>query len=83
MLWKNKYRVYWCDLCQCVSITCTACLHGSCMGGGCNKCGEDFTWFIKNGEAEFADKIEELKAETSKRRTNNKLLEQIFGEKYK
>ena len=80
MIWKNKYRVYWCDLCQCVAISCDACGIGSCTGGSCQKCHEDFTWFIKNGDTEFAAKIDELKAETAKRKTDNKLLEQIFGQ---
>ena len=40
-LWKGKYKIWFCTLCDCWSITCPDCDHGSCSGGGCDKCKED------------------------------------------
>lgn len=41
-LWKNKYKISWCDLCETYSISCLEenCHGSSCNGGGCEKCSE-------------------------------------------
>lgn len=41
-MWKNKYKISWCDLCNCVTIECPVCHHGSCSGGGCKDCMKDY-----------------------------------------
>lgn len=46
--YKQKYKLYWCDTCKCTSIVCPECNNGSCTGGGCNKCTDEFIDFCKN-----------------------------------
>ena len=47
-IWKDKYPVTWCGQCDCASISCPDCKNGSCSGGGCEKCKEDFEEFHKS-----------------------------------
>lgn len=42
---NDKYTIGWCDLCNTATITCPECKYGSCSGGGCEKCTEDFKNF--------------------------------------
>lgn len=46
-LWKDKYRVGWCDLCGTAYIACPEkdCQGTSCNSTGCTKCIEDFKEF--------------------------------------
>ncbi len=37
-LWKGKYKVDWCVLCECVIFICPDCENISCSGMGCAKC---------------------------------------------
>lgn len=46
-LYKNKYKLIWCDLCSVYSLICPDCDNSTCNGGGCEKCKDDFTYFIK------------------------------------
>ena len=48
-LWKGKYRVKWCSLCERATIGCLDknCHGSSCNGGGCPRCHDDFTDFNK------------------------------------
>jgi hypothetical protein len=47
MKFKNKYDIFWCDLCETAYIKCPACGNSSCNGGGCVKCDEVFSQFSK------------------------------------
>jgi hypothetical protein len=46
-VWKDKYRVIWCDHCNCYSIVCPepSCDGVSCNGSGCAMCNDDFKEF--------------------------------------
>ena len=48
-LWKEKYKISWCDLCQTFSASCPEkdCHGSSCNCGGCEKCIEDLKEFNK------------------------------------
>ena len=47
-MWKEKYWLSWCDLCNTASIKCPVCEFGSsCNGGSCKECHDDFTEFHK------------------------------------
>lgn len=41
-LWRDKYKLRWCDLCETVSALCPECKNGSCNGGGCESCMKDY-----------------------------------------
>jgi hypothetical protein len=41
------YKVQWCNLCETAIIHCDECGVGSCSGGGCPKCSDDFDEFHK------------------------------------
>ena len=41
------YTVTWCNLCDCAIIICPKCKNGSCNGGGCEFCTEDWPEFSK------------------------------------
>ena len=45
--WKNKYKVKWCDLCDCAILICPECKNSTCNGGGCKECHEEFSTFNK------------------------------------
>lgn len=45
--WKNKYKVTWCDLCNCAIIICPECKNSSCNCSSCDKCYDDFGEFYK------------------------------------
>ena len=79
MNWK-QYKVFWCGLCNCISIKCFDCGYSSCVGSSCSKCHEDFTWFIHNGDELFKDHKAALVEENRNNpRTEEKLLDKIFG----
>lgn len=46
-VWKGKYPVDWCDICDCVSISCPEenCHATSCNCGSCDKCSADIDEF--------------------------------------
>jgi len=44
-----KYETFYCGLCKCYAIKCEHCKNGSCSGGGCEKCHEDFEEFLQSG----------------------------------
>ena len=44
-LWKTKYEVSWCGLCDVASIACPVCKASSCNGTSCSHCHEDFNEF--------------------------------------
>lgn len=48
--YKQKYKLYWCDTCQCAAIRCNECGNTSCNGKGCDSCAvdADFIDFNKN-----------------------------------
>lgn len=46
--WKGKYILDWCYECDTARITCLECKNGSCSGGGCDKCINDFDEFHKS-----------------------------------
>ena len=48
-LWRGKYKIQWCDLCETYIIVCPECGHGSCSCGGCPECHSDVKewWGIK------------------------------------
>ena len=46
-LWKDKYKIYWCDMCNVWSISCSKCQGSSCNCGGCPECLEDLKEFVK------------------------------------
>ena len=41
-LWKGKYVVSWCHLCDTAMILCPECHNISCNGGGCPACLADY-----------------------------------------
>jgi hypothetical protein len=47
IIFKDKYKVKWCSLCNCYSINCLIdkCRGSSCNGGGCDQCSKDFDEF--------------------------------------
>jgi hypothetical protein len=47
--WKEKYKIFWCDLCRTYSIACPEenCVGASCNSGGCDKCKNDMADFDK------------------------------------
>lgn len=47
ILYKNKYLVKWCELCECFSFKCEKCGNVSCNGGACDDCLEDSKEFRK------------------------------------
>ena len=47
-LWKNRYRVTYCELCEGVEIICPDCGNISCNGGSCDKCHDDFVDYCQN-----------------------------------
>lgn len=50
-IWKDRYEIDWCDHCNTATINCPDCKNSSCNGGGCEKCHDDFNFFIKNVKA--------------------------------
>ncbi len=70
-LYKNKYKLIWCENCDCVAFICNACMNGSCNGGGCDECYNDSIEFhqskislrdyLPEDELWIYDKIESLK----------------------
>jgi tRNA U54 and U55 pseudouridine synthase Pus10 len=46
-LYKNKYKLIWCDLCSTVAISCPDCEGTSCNCMSCEKCFDDFTEFLE------------------------------------
>jgi hypothetical protein len=44
-MWKDKYELSWCDLCDVAVITCPECKNSSCNSGSCDKCKEDMKEF--------------------------------------
>ena len=46
-LWKGKYRVFWCDLCDSYNIGCLECDGTSCNSAGCVECIEIHNDFNK------------------------------------
>ena len=46
-MWKGKYKIHWCDLCQTYSAGCPDCSGSSCNCMGCEKCSEDTQEFSK------------------------------------
>ncbi len=44
-LWKNKYKISWCDSCATAIITCSICNNSSCNGSSCKECHEDSVEF--------------------------------------
>ena len=51
--WKSSlpnqtiYSLTWCHHCECAIIVCNECKNGSCNGGSCKECHEDFLEFRK------------------------------------
>ena len=41
-MWKGKYPLSYCELCETVCIKCPACNNVSCNGGGCDECMKDY-----------------------------------------
>lgn len=50
VLYKNKYKLIWCDTCDRAAIVCIECNNVSCNGSGCEVCisDSDFVDFNKN-----------------------------------
>lgn len=46
-LWKDKYKISWCDLCETAIISCPKCENCSCNCSSCEFCHEDFIEFMK------------------------------------
>jgi hypothetical protein len=44
-VWKEKYPIGWCHLCDVGIITCPNCKNSTCNGGGCELCRNDFKEF--------------------------------------
>ncbi len=47
-LWKEKYEVVWCGLCESAIICCPVCNATSCNGTSCSVCHDDFSEFHKS-----------------------------------
>ncbi len=45
LLWRGKYPVHWCDLCDTYSAGCPDCSGSSCNAMGCPKCCQDLIDF--------------------------------------
>lgn len=45
LVYKNEYKLSWCNLCDCASFKCPKCGNGSCSGGGCDYCHKDYEEF--------------------------------------
>ena len=70
------YKVQWCNLCETAIICCDECEVGSCSGGGCSKCSEDFNEFNK-----ISNLILKCDLPLEDRNTpEDQLLIEIFGE---
>lgn len=46
-LWKGRYGIGYCELCDTAYIACPDCNNTSCNGGGCDKCNAEFSEFVK------------------------------------
>lgn len=46
-LWKDKYKVSWCNHCETAVIICPECKNTTCNGGACNSCNLDFDEFVQ------------------------------------
>jgi hypothetical protein len=46
-LWKEKYKISWCDHCEVAVIVCPECANTTCNGGGCDACHDVFVEFNK------------------------------------
>lgn len=53
-LWKEKYKISWCHLCDAAILTCPACENTTCNAGGCDACHETFIEFNKGKVTVFA-----------------------------
>jgi hypothetical protein len=70
-IWKDKYPISWCHLCDVAIATCPECYNSSCKGSGCEECEEPFSEFLKckidpeqylsSAERETYRKISELR----------------------
>lgn len=60
--WKGKYKVEWCDLCDCATIICPACGLNDCSCGGCKECGKDHKEWrkVKNTVHHYLNENEKL-----------------------
>ena len=47
-MWKSKYKVKWCELCETAIVVCPTCGNTSCNSGGCDSCNDDFDEFNKS-----------------------------------
>lgn len=43
----KTYEINFCGLCEIPIITCPHCKYGSCTGGGCEKCDQDYKEFFE------------------------------------
>lgn len=70
-LWKNKYPLKWCELCEVIMAVCPKCKNTTCNGGGCSECMKDYPdWqatkhcfesYLSDAELKTTDKIFFLK----------------------
>jgi hypothetical protein len=47
-IWKNTYKIKWCELCRTAIIVCPVCKNTSCNGSGCKECNDEFDLFNKS-----------------------------------
>lgn len=70
------YKVQWCCLCETAIIHCDKCGVGSCSGGSCEYCSEDFDEFHK-----ISNTILKCDLPIEDRNTpEDQLLIELFGE---
>ena len=62
-LWKNKYKLSWCNLCETAIISCPMCKESSCNGSSCSDCHTDFDDFNKNYKTCIDDYLTEKEFE--------------------
>jgi hypothetical protein len=62
-LWKSKYKLSWCNLCETAIIACPICKESSCNGSSCSSCHADFDDFNKNYKTCIDDYLTEKEFE--------------------
>ena len=52
-LWRDKYPICWCELCDSFYISCEKCKQATCSDAGCEECEQDFEDFSRLGKSPF------------------------------
>ena len=58
-LYKDKYKISYCNFCNKIIITCPICKNSSCNGGGCESCNEDFDYFLHDPKFNYISYLSE------------------------